>query len=256
MRFEGKYIIVCGSTDGIGREIAIGFAREGANLILLARNETKIKNLLKSLITKHTISKHLYCVTDFSDSDYSYLEKIFSEVPKIDVLVTNTSGPDISNINTAVEAHLRYFQSSYMFFLRLIQLVLPKISSSENGRIINILGTTVLEPVDGFLVSNIKSAFANLSKSVSFELPPNVTINNVLPGPTNTKEFYRLISQISDKENLPIDIIKERIISRIPIKRLAEPEEIASLVLYLASIQAAFITGSNFKIDGGFTRAL
>jgi 3-oxoacyl-[acyl-carrier protein] reductase len=256
MQFSGKHIIVCGSTDGIGKEIAISFAQEGANLILLARDEKKILNLLQSQYIEVNKKNHLYCVTDFNNPNYSEIQRIISLVPQVDVLVTNTSGPDISNIETPAETYMKYFNNSFLFFLWLIKIALPYMSTSKAGRIINILGTTVIEPVEGFMVSSIKAAFANLSKSISYELPPHVTINNVLPGPTNTKEFDKLLLQISIKEKQSIDSIRERIVSKTTVKRIAHPSEIASVVMFLASEKASYITGSNFKVDGGFSSSL
>jgi 3-oxoacyl-[acyl-carrier protein] reductase len=140
----------------------------------------------------------------------------------------------------------------------LAQAVIEGMKTSGYGRIINVISTSVKQPIKGLGVSNtIRAAVANWSKTLSFELAPfGITVNNVLPGATMTQRLSSIIDSKASKTGITIEKAKQQMLDEIPAKRFAEPFEIANAIAFLASPAAAYITGINIPIDGGRTASL
>ena len=137
-------------------------------------------------------------------------------------------------------------------------VLLPEMKKKESGRIINIISTSVKQPLDGLGVSNtIRGAVANWSKTLANELGGfNITVNNVLPGATNTGRLNEIISNKALKLNVRDQQVKDHMAAEVPMKRIAEPEEVAYAILFLASKYASYINGINLPVDGGRTKSL
>jgi 3-oxoacyl-[acyl-carrier protein] reductase len=255
----GKSAVVCGSTQGIGKASAIELALLGADITLIARDEKKMKAVVKALPTPAG-QKHDYLVADFNfpDNLKSGLEKHFAK-DMAQILVNNTGGPAAG---LAIEATLDEFTKAFTNHLLcnqiLVQSLLPGMKKSRYGRIINIISTSVKMPIRGLGVSNtIRGAVANWSKTLSLELAPmGITVNNVLPGASMTGRLEALIRNRAEKEGKTFDEIKKEMISEIPVGRISDPSEVAAAVAFLASPAAGYINGINVPVDGGRTGSL
>jgi 3-oxoacyl-[acyl-carrier protein] reductase len=257
---EGKRALVCGSSQGIGRAIALHFAEQGAEVILLARNEAALKLVCGELETEHG-QKHCYLVADFSQPDRlrQILEERLPELLPIHILVNNTGGPPggllyEARIEEFTEAFNRHLVCSHI----LVQALLPGMESLNYGRIINIVSTSVKQPIPGLGVSNtVRGAMANWAKTLAGELAPfGITVNNILPGATETARLRAIMEAKARSSNKSIDDVVEQTKRSIPLGRFAKPEEIAYAAGFLASDLASYITGINLPVDGGRTMSL
>lgn len=259
LNLKGKRALVCGSTQGIGKASAIELALLGADITLIARNEEKLKEVLNEL-PGFGIQKHQYLSADFTNP--SELRKIItgyvSEHP-IDILINNTGGPAGGQaVDAATDEYINAFNMHLICNQILTQAVVPGMKNKNFGRIINIISTSVKTPLKGLGVSNtIRGAVASWSKTLALELAPfGITVNNVLPGFTMTGRLEFLINSIAQKEGKSNEEVKNDMISTIPAGRIADAEEVAAAVAFLASPAASYINGINVPVDGGKTPSL
>jgi 3-oxoacyl-[acyl-carrier protein] reductase len=256
----GKKALVCGSTQGIGFAVAKELARMGADIVLLARNEEVLisaKNELQVDLGQH----HAHLVADFSDpiSLKKVITEYLSQGNVINILVNNTGGPKGGAIKDAsIDEFLSAFNQHLICNHILAQALYPGMIESGYGRIINIISTSVKQPLPNLGVSNtIRGAVANWSKTLANELGQyGITVNNVLPGATNTARLQSIASIKADQTSETIQDVFDEMASEVPMKRIAQPEEIASAVAFLASPAASYINGINLPVDGGRTKSL
>lgn len=247
--------MVCGSTQGIGRAAAIQMAKQGACITLVARNEDALKKTLKELASS-SMQTHDYICADFNKPQElkKIVEAHLNKGNSYHILVNNSGGPPGGEI---IEAKLEEFQTTFERHLMcnhiLTQLLVPGMKAEKYGRIINVISTSVKEPIKGLGVSNtIRAAVANWSKTMSIELGQfGITVNNVLPGATETGRITDLISRTSQKSGKTEAQVKTDMLSKIPAGRFAKPEELANAITFLASTEAAYISGINLPVDGG-----
>lgn len=255
-----KRAIVCGSSQGIGKATAIQFASSGASVVLIARNEESLRNALRELPATNK-QNHNFIVADFSDPEglKKKLHNYVSENPPIHILVNNTGGPKGGPAITAdTSEYLQAFSNHLICNQILVQSVVDGMKKEKYGRIINIISTSVKQPLKGLGVSNtIRGAVASWAKTLSSELGHfGITVNNVLPGATKTERLSSIIENKSNASGKEQDLIKVEMIKEIPAGRFAEPEEIAYAVTFLASEYASYINGINVPVDGGRTMSL
>ena len=256
LNLKNKNALVCGSTQGIGKATAIILAEEGANVTLIARNKEKLKSVLAELPNNNQC--HSYLVADFSNP--KELENTLkSEELHFHILVNNTGGPAGGPI---FSASIDEFENAFTQHLKcnhiLVQHLVPFMKTQCFGRIINVISTSVKQPLDGLGVSNtIRGAVANWSKTLANELGEyGITVNNVLPGATNTERLNEIITNKSKKTGKSIDEVAAAMKNAAPAKRFAQPEEVANAIVFLASERASFINGINVPVDGGRTKSL
>lgn len=260
LSLENKTAIVCGSTQGIGKAVALEFASNGANVVLIARNEDKLKQVLTELPT-NTSQKHHMISADFSNPT-DLADKLKAYVANggtCHILVNNTGGPKGGPIiDAAVEEFYNTFTQHLICNHILVQHLVPLMKQNGFGRIINIISTSVKQPLPNLGVSNtIRGAVASWSKTLAMELGQfNITVNNVLPGATNTIRLKGIAEAKSEKTNESIEDIFAEMASESPMKRIAQPEEVANAVMFLASPAASYINGINVPVDGGRTKSL
>jgi 3-oxoacyl-[acyl-carrier protein] reductase len=255
LNLTNKKALVCGSTQGIGKASAIELAKLGATITLVARNEDALKQTLKELPTPSG-QKHDYVCADFDKPEEvrKQIEKHVASGAEYHILVNNTGGPAGGEITQAkTEEFIITFNRHLICNHILTQALIPGMKKNKYGRIINIISTSVKEPIKGLGVSNtIRAAVANWSKTMSFELGPfGISVNNVLPGSTETGRITDIIERTSKKTGKSQDEVEADMISKIPAGRFAKPEEIAYAVAFLASPEAAYINGTNLPVDGG-----
>lgn len=252
-----KNAIVCGSSQGIGMATAKELALLGANVTLIARDKNKLESVLSSLDTQLG-QKHNFICVDFSSSDElrTHLNDIKSNYH---ILINNTGGPAGGPIT---EANTEAFENAFKMHLVnnqiLAQAVIPGMKKEGYGRIVNIISTSVKAPIAGLGVSNtIRAAVANWAKTLSLELGEHgITVNNVLPGFTNTNRLKSIISTKSKKQGISENKVIHTMIESIPTNRFGEACEIANAVAFLCSPAAAYINGINLPVDGGRTASL
>lgn len=254
-----KNALVCGSTQGIGKASAIALAELGANVTLVARNEEKLKEVVAELPNKY--QNHNYIVADFNDPK-GLGEKVAESLRTVGtyhILVNNTGGPTAGPV---FSAQMEEFDAAFTQHLKcnhiLVQTVVPAMIEADFGRIINIISTSVKQPLDGLGVSNtIRGAVGNWSKTLANELGEyGITVNNVLPGATSTERLSEIIKNKAAKTGKTVEDISRAMKNSIPAKRFAQPGEIANAVAFLASEAAAYINGINVPVDGGRTKSL
>ena len=254
---RNKKAIVCGSTQGIGKAIAVGLANQGVSLTLIARNESVLKEVVNTLDTSLG-QNHNYVCVDFADNQFAKKIEIL-EKTNYDILINNTGGPASGPIaDASAEDFLLAFKMHLLNNQILIQKVVGGMKKNSFGRIINIISTSVKAPIPGLGVSNtIRAAVANWAKTLSLELGSyGITVNNVLPGFTNTNRLKSLIekkSSILGKSKIEVENEMKK---SVPLNRFGEASEVANAAIFLSSPAASYINGINLPVDGGRTSSL
>ncbi|MEL6810647.1 MAG: SDR family oxidoreductase [Bacteroidota bacterium] len=256
---RNKNALVCGSSAGIGKASAITLASMGATITLVARNENKLQSVLEELPTDHN-QDHGYLVVDFTDPA-DLKEKVVEAtlLKNYHILINNTGGPKGGPIFSAeVGEFIQAFSNHLVCNQILVQNVVPGMKESGYGRIINIISTSVKQPIDGLGVSNtIRGAVANWSKTLANELGPfGITVNNVLPGFTATDRLEDIVGNAAKRFGGSVEKASEFMKGLVPARRFAQPDEIANAVAFLASAAASYINGINLPVDGGRTKSL
>jgi len=251
----GKRAVVCGSTQGIGKAAAQELADLGASVILVARNETALQAVLQTLNTDHG-QQHYAVVADFSNADYvrGQADKIARDHEHIHILVNNTGGPPAGPaIDAQPDAFLAAFQAHLICNQHLTQAFVPAMKAAGYGRIINVISTSVKAPIPNLGVSNtIRGAVANWAKTLANELGPyGITVNNVLPGLTETARLHAIIQGRAEAQAVSTEVVAQAMKKSVPAQRFATAQEVAFAVAFLASPAAAYINGTNLPVDGG-----
>lgn len=253
---DDRLAIICGSTQGIGLAIAKELAGMGAVCILLARNEPALKEIIQQLPTPNQ-QLHEYYIADFTDTKQvkGAIEKIISR-HTVHILINNTGGPKAGPITEATEVEFNEaFQQHLVNNDILTKAVVPGMKKLGYGRIINIISTSVRIPLNNLGVSNtIRAAVAAWAKTLSNELGPfNITVNNVLPGFTDTQRLRSLIESNAHRRGVSKEVIEKEMIDSIPARRFGDASEIAAVAAFLASLAASYVNGVSIPVDGGRT---
>ena len=254
-----KNALIGGASAGIGRATAIELAALGANVTLLARTESTLQETLAALDTKQG-QQHRYIVADFSDSA-ALLEKVRQLLNDTDIhiLVNNTGGPPGGPITEATESAFASAWHNHLICNQLLaQAVLPGMKKAGYGRILNIISTSVKEPLDNLGVSNTtRWAVAGWAKTWANEVGQwGITVNNVLPGYTSTGRLKEIVEKRAAASGQSAETVEAQFKSHVPARRFAEPAEVAAAVAFLASPAAGYINGVNLPVDGGRTKSL
>jgi 3-oxoacyl-[acyl-carrier protein] reductase len=257
---KNKIALVCGSTQGIGKAIALKLSEMGCAIILVSRNEEKLQATLTELDTSQG-QKHQFLKVDFSDPVQvkQELDSFLKNHSGVHILINNSGGPKGGPIKDAsTEEFISTFNQHLICNHILVQALYPKMIELGYGRIINIISTSVKQPLPNLGVSNtIRGAVASWSKTLANELGQyGITVNNILPGATDTIRLKELAEIKSQKTGQSIEEIFEEMANESPMKRIAKPHEVAAAVAFLASPEASYINGINLPVDGGRTKSL
>jgi 3-oxoacyl-[acyl-carrier protein] reductase len=257
---KGKTALVTASSKGIGKATAEALAAEECNVAICSRSKDDLLETSKEINAKFGIDP-LWCLCDLNKIDD--LERIYNTVSKeygsIDILVNNCGGPSPGQFTDLDES---VWDDAYnqvlMSVVRLSRLVLPGMIKKDWGRIVNITSISVKQPVDNLMLSNsFRAGVTGFAKSLSNEVGKyNITVNNVAPGLTLTHRLYELAVIEAKKENKSHEEVLADMAKQVPMNRLAGPEEIAKVALFLASKHAGYVTGTTIQVDGGYTKGL
>lgn len=259
----GKTALVCGSTQGIGKAAAIELALLGANITLIARNEDKLKEVVKELPRKKN-QKHQvyrYLVIDFSKTAQikSKIDRYLAKYPEVHILINNTGGPSGGPIIDAdITQFTQTFQEHVVAAQLLTQAVVPAMKEAGFGRIVNITSVGMKQPIVGLGVSNtIRGAMGNWAKSMANELGKyGITTNNVLPGYTTTARLEKINETRAIASNKSVEAVEKDLLKDIPIGRFTAPEETGAVIAFLCSPAAGSVNGVSIPVDGGRTSSL
>jgi len=253
----GKRALVCGGTQGIGRACAFEFARLGAQVTLLARDEETLRRVRNELAAvRGGPAGHDYLRADFDEPESvrAVVARHIESTGPVEILLNNTGGPQAGPIvEAAPDAFLSAFSAHLIGNQVLAQTLIPGMKRAGYGRIINIVSTSVRQPIQGLGVSNtIRGAVAAWAKTLAGELAPfGITVNNVLPGATATERLRSLIRSKARAAGAGEDEVERQMKSEIPMGRFAVPEEIAAAAGFFATPAAGYITGVSLPVDGG-----
>lgn len=260
LSLRGRRALVCGSSQGIGLAAAISLAELGADVTLFARDPVRLEAARSKLPTKLG-QTHQALSADFSDlaEVASRIGGWVEQTGGAEILVNNTGGPAPG---PALTATLGQFAGAFAAHLlvnqTLVQTLVPRMKQQGFGRIVNVISTSVKQPIHGLGVSNtVRGAVANWAKTLAGELAPfGITVNNVLPGATRTARLEQILSDAAARTGGSVEDAEKKMLAPIPAGRFAEPAEIGAAIAFLASPAAAYITGINLPVDGGRTQCL
>ena len=255
-----RVAIVAASSEGLGRAVAMGLAREGAKLALCARTKATLEATAAE-IRNSTGADILAVPVDVTvyDQVRRFVSETWERFGRVDIAVTNAGGPPAKPFaETTLEDWQSGVSLNFMSTLYFAREVLPVMQQQRWGRLITITSVAVKQPIDGLILSNaVRSAVSGLVKSLSNEYAKyNVLINNVCPGYTLTARLDDLAGKLARAEGVEPRVIRERWATQIPAGRLGTPEEFANLVVFLASERASYITGASLAVDGGFVKGV
>ena len=257
---EDRVAIVAASSQGLGKACALELAREGAKVVICARDATRLAAAADE-IRGATGAEVLPLEIDLTDA--AQIQHLADEAvrryARIDVLVTNNGGPPagfFADLND--EAWLEAHQLTLLSAVRLIRAVLPAMRAQQWGRIVNITSVSVKQPIDNLLLSNVyRPGVVGLAKTLSTQVAAEgITINNVAPGYTRTDRVSELAEARAADEGRTVEEVLAETATGFPMGRMAEVEELAALVAFLASERASYITGTTIPVDGGYAKGI
>jgi 3-oxoacyl-[acyl-carrier protein] reductase len=256
----GKHALVCGGSQGIGLASAIELANLGADVTLLARSRDSLERALAALPRTHATQMHATIAADMSDhAELRAKVEATANAHPVQILVNNTGGPPGGPAHTAdIDAFLAAFNQHIVAAQIVLKAILPGMRTAGYGRVVNVISTSVKEPIRNLGVSNtIRGAMASWAKTLATELGPfGITVNNVLPGYTKTARLEQILADRSKATGKTEDEIAQTMLATVPLGRFAEATEIANVIAFLATPAAAYVNGINVPVDGGRTLSL
>ncbi len=257
---EGRRALVCGSSQGIGLAAATCLAEMGANVTLLARDAVRLEAACRALPASAE-QRHATLVADFSrrEAVAEMVENWVQATGGAEILINNTGGPAPGPaLDASVEQFVEAFSAHLLINQTLVQALVPRMKELRFGRIVNVISTSVKQPIQGLGVSNtVRGAVANWAKTLASELAPfGITVNNVLPGATRTARLEQILADSAARTGSSVEDAELKMLAPIPAKRFAQPEEVGAAIAFLASPAASYITGINLPVDGGRTQCL
>jgi len=261
---KNKVALVLASSKGLGLACAKGFYEEGANVVICSRSEENLKIAKEKIEAADSITsdnKVFPVVADLIDEDKieNLVEKTLKEFGKIDILVHNAGGPPSGPIEKITkEEWSNSIDLNLRSFIRISELIIPVMKKQKSGRIIAITSVSVKQPLNNLVLSNTtRLGVVGFAKTLANEYGQyNILVNVVCPGPTLTDRMKELINTTVKDTGKTYEEVEKTWINPIPLGRLGKPEELANLVVFLASERASYITGTVIQVDGGFVKGL
>jgi 3-oxoacyl-[acyl-carrier protein] reductase len=257
---KDRVAIVAASSQGLGKAVAMGLAREGAKLALCARTEKTVSataDEIRRAAGVEVLARPVDVTVE--EQVHRFVAETLQRFGRLDICVTNAGGPPSKPFaETSVEDWRHGVDLNLMSTLYFAREVLPVMQKRKWGRLIAITSVAVKQPIDGLILSNaVRSAVSGLVKSLSNEYGrDNVLVSNVCPGYTLTARLDELAGKLAQTEGVAPEKIHERWAAAVPLRRLGQPEEFANLVVFLASERASYITGVSVAVDGGYAKGI
>ncbi|MCH8815752.1 MAG: SDR family oxidoreductase [Chloroflexi bacterium] len=256
----GKAALVGGASRGIGRAVAMALAREGCSVAICARTPDALDAAAQD-IRQETDAEVLAVKCDMASNDdiRRFVQDAVTTFGKLDIVVNNAGGPPMGTFESLSDDYWEHaLAQNLMSVVRTTREALPHLKRSGSGRIINVTSVAVKQPIDGLMLSNsARLGVVGLAKTLSRELAAEgITVNNVCPGNIATERLISLIEQRSKELGITLEKSVSAEETRIPMGFLGQPEDVANLVVFLASTQARYITGTTIQVDGGSTTAV
>ncbi len=254
LELSGRRALVCGASAGLGRSIALALAGLGAEVIVLSRSRERLAPLISELRSAGAPGAR-FIVSDLDDLA-DFRERVAGI--EVQIVVNNTGGPEPGVLmrepaEKLAAAFSRHVLASHI----LMQAALPAMKRASYGRFINVLSTSVREPLDNLGVSNtIRGAMASWAKTLSRELPPGITINNVLPGFHATERLQALQEATASRLGVSLEDVEREWLASVPEARIGDPDEFAQVVAFLCSPAANYVRGTSIPVDGGRLRSI
>jgi 3-oxoacyl-[acyl-carrier protein] reductase len=255
-----KVVVVGGASKGIGKATALAFAREGARVAVCARNAAQLQSVAEEM-RRETGAAVLAVPGDLSQA--AAAEHLIDETVKhfgtVHVLVANTGGPPFGGFHQMTDVEWENaFALNFLSTVRLIRRTLPYMEHQRWGRIINVMSISVKEPIDGLILSNgIRPAVVGMAKTLSREVGKhNITVNTVLPGRILTDRLRDGIARRAQRAGKSFEQALQESANDVPLQRIGDPQEMANVIVFLASEAASYVTGVSIQVDGGLIRGL
>jgi len=252
---HGCKAFIVGASKGLGKACAKSLASEGARVFICSRNNEELAR------TAADIGAAGYCAADVSQA--AEVKRAVAEAVAalggLDCLVTNAGGPPTGSFEKAGDPDWDIaYQLNLMSAVRLIREALPALKTSGRGRIVNLTGYGVKEPMSDLVVSDsIRAGVTVMAKTIASDLAPyGITVNNIAPGPIMTERLSEILSARSRSLGTTPEEQFRRLSETIPVRRVGQPNEIGDLCAYLCSPQAGYITGQTIAVDGGINRSI
>ena len=260
LSLEGRRALVCGSSQGIGLAAAQELASLGATVTLFARNQERL-DAARNTLSVASDQDHQILIADFDEPDavLATIAAIDGDEAAFDILINNSGGPPGGSLVDAQTDDFLAGLRRHLFVSHSLSMnLLPGMKTRQFGRIINVISTSVREPLPGLGVSNtVRGAMASWSKTLASEVASfGITVNNVLPGATETGRLDALFDAKSSTTGMPREHFEQEWRSKIPAGRFGAPREIGAVIAFLATPAASYVNGVNIPVDGGRTRAI
>ena len=255
-----RIALVCGASKGLGKAVALGLAKEGARVAVCSRNKENILTAAAE-ISKAAGTEVLGIAADLSKAEEArrFFKEALDHFGRVDILVTNAGGPPSLPFAEITDAQWKSaFDLTLMSAVILIRECLPLMKEQRFGRIINITSVAVKQPLEGLILSNaLRTGLIGMAKTLSNDFAPyNILINNVCPGVTLTERVKELSGAMAAQKGISPEKVIQEWEAQIPMRRMGRPEELANLVVFLASERASYITGTTIQVDGGYCKGL
>lgn len=257
---RGKVALIAAASRGLGRAIAEELGAEGASLVMCARGKEALTEASEAVRAASGVDV-LSVPADVSRPDdvTRLVRSAIARFGRIDILVTNAGGPPSGNFESlGPEKWDEAVRLTLLSTVNLCREALPGMRQRKWGRIINVTSISVKQPVAGLMLSNsLRAGVTGFARTLANEVAADgVTVNNILPGYTQTQRIESLAKAAAEREGIPIDVSLKKWTAEIPMRRLGEPREFAALAAFLASERASYITGTSIQVDGGWIRSL
>lgn len=256
LKLSGKVVLVTGASKGIGKAIALGFARENATVYLASRTESILKETTEEIKKISGNNKVSFITTDVKEAKQidELVMEIVDKSGSIDILINNAGGPKAGNFLAMAETDwYQAFEQNLLSVVRMSQKVIPLMIENGGGHIINVTSSSIKASIDNLVLSNVmRPGVHGLTKSLAREFADDdILVNTVGPGKIETDRMLELNKGIALKTGKSLEDVKKEIVAEIPMGRYGSPEEFANLVVFLASSANTYITGQAILVEGG-----
>lgn len=256
---RGKVALVPASSQGLGKAVALAFAREGARLAICSRRLDAIEATAEE--ARRLGAEVLALAADLTRAEdiANLVQRTVEHFGGVDILITNAGGPPAGRFDDFDDAAWQAgYELTLLSVIRLIRAALPSMRQRGGGVIITMTSSSIKQPISNLILSNVfRAGVAALAKTLADELAPdNIRVNNVVPGRIATERVAQLDQANAARLGVDVETVSQSMLAQIPLRRYGEPEEFADAVVFLASERASYITGATLQVDGGMIRSL